>query len=534
MIGGYFYRECRAINLLAAVAIAFLLFDPEQMFEASFQLTFLAVGFLAVFAVPLIRATSGPLARGLRDLDDAGRDPYLPPKAAQFRVEMRLLAETAARLLRLPLGAARVLIAAPARAALFVYEVVATSAVVQLGLALPMVIYFHRIGLSGLSANAFVVPIMSLVVPLGFVAVFTSSSVAAGGAGLLLSLSQRVVSWHAALEPQWRVPDPPAWLGLALAAALVGAALVRGKWQRGSALGLVGVLLTLLIWSPFPADAVSGSLEMTMIDVGQGESIFLGLPDGRRVLLDGGGFPSYGREPTSRLDIGEDVVAPYLWGRGIRRLDVVIASHGHEDHIGGLPAVVTAFRPKELWVGGEPKGAAWTLLLDAAARAAARVVPMCGPRRLVYGGAQFEVLAPGADFVPSENPKNNDSLVLRLTFGRHSFLLTGDIEGAVERRILYEAGVERAAVLKTPHHGSRSSSTGEFLDAVSPMFAAISAGHENTYGNPHPEVLGRLGERGATAYRTDRDGLITIRTNGHRLEVETNRQRGQSGVMPAW
>ena len=166
------------MNLLAAVALGFLLLDPDQLFDASFQLTFLAVGFLGAFAAPAIAATSGPLAAGLRDLADTGRDLHLQPRAAQFRIEMRLLAET----LRAPLW----VVAWPARLVLLVYEIVLTSAVVQLGLALPMVVYFHRLGFSGLSANAFVVPLMGAVVPVGFLAVFTGWQWIAKIAGLLL------------------------------------------------------------------------------------------------------------------------------------------------------------------------------------------------------------------------------------------------------------------------------------------------------------------------------------------------------------
>jgi competence protein ComEC len=530
----YFYRRRRAMNLLAAVALGFLVFDPEQLFDASFQLTFLAVAFLAAFAVPLIQATSGPLARGLGDLADAGRDPYLPPRVAQFRVEMRLLAETLRHAAHLPARAARLAVTLPARVTLFLYEIVAISAVIQLGLALPMVVYFHRVGLSGLSANAFVVPLLGIAVPLGFIAILTGWAWVAKAVGGLLWLSQKVVYWHAGIEPHWRIPTPPLWLGVAFSAALVAAALARSRWFRAATGAAVAALLALLLWSPFPPDIHAGQLEMTTIDVGQGDSILVALPDGKRMLVDAGGIPAFRGQARPQLDIGEDVVAPYLWTRGIRTLDVVVASHGHEDHIGGMPAVIEDFHPKELWIGAEPDSAPWQAVREAAARNGVKIVPMQSPRRFAFGGADLQVLAPLPYYVPAGAATNDDSLVLRLSYGRHAFLLTGDVERPVERWMLDENEIQHADVLKAAHHGSRTSSTEQFLDAVSPAFAVISLGFENSYGFPNREVLDRLRDRGVMVLRTDQEGLVSIRSDGRRLYVETNRQMGGRMLAPAW
>jgi competence protein ComEC len=534
MVGRYFFRQRHAMNLLAAVALGFLVFDPAQLFEASFQLTFLAVGFLAVFAAPAIQATSGPLARGLRDLADAGRDPHLPPRVAQFRVEMRLLVDTLRRVAHLPAAAARIAVVVPARCLLFFFDIVLISTVIQLGLALPMVIYFHRVGFSGLSANALVVPLLGLAVPLGFAAVFTGWVWVANAAGGLLWLSQKVVAWHASIEPRWRVPTPPLWLGVALAAALLAASLARGRWWRALTGAAVAALLALLLWSPFPPDIRPGQLEMTAIDVGQGDSILLVFPDGKRMLVDGGGIPTFGREPAGRMEIGEDVVAPYLWGRAFHGLDVVAATHAHADHIGGLPALIDDFHPTELWTGVMVEGPEWRALREAAQRNRVAIVPLQAPRKFAFGGAEIEVLAPFAGYHPSDTAKNDDSLVLRVSYGRHAFLLTGDAERPIERRMVEEAEPLRADVLKTAHHGSRTSSTAQFLDAVSPAFAVISLGFENSYGFPNPDVLARLGERHAAVFRTDRDGLVTIHGDGRFLHVETNPPTPRLRLAPAW
>jgi competence protein ComEC len=515
MIGSYFYRERRILNLLAAIALAFLVLDPDQLFEASFQLTFLAVGFLGAFAAPAIQATSGPLAAGLRDLDNRDRDVHLLPRVAQFRIEMRLLAET----LRVPLWAA----VAPARVLFYVYEIVLTSAAVQFGLALPMVVYFHRIGVSGLSANALVIPAMGFVVPLGFAAMITGWGWVAALAGWFLGIAQRVVVFHAGLEPAWRIPTPPVWLGIAISIALIAVAAASTPTARRAAGLVVAVLLVLLLWHPFAPELHARELELSVIDVGQGDGLFLAFPDGKTMLMDGGGIPVFGRAQRSNLDIGEDVVAPYLWDRGIRRVDVVALSHAHEDHAGGLPALIGDFHPSQLWTGATPLDPVWQRVRDAAARAGTPVRPLRAPSKFAFGGAEIEVLAPEPDYEPGAAPKNNDSLVMRITYGHRSFLLTGDIERPVERAILDAGGLGPADVLKVPHHGSRTSSTEEFLEAARPAFAIVSAGFENTYGHPHPAVVERLQDHHTEVLRTDRNGMVTIRTDGRNLTVEPYR-----------
>ncbi|MBS1853875.1 MAG: ComEC/Rec2 family competence protein [Acidobacteria bacterium] len=513
LIASYFYRETRILNLLAAIALGFLVLDPGQLFDASFQLTFLAVGFLGAFAAPAIRATSGPLAAGLRDLANRDRDLHAEPRVAQFRIEMRLLAAA----LRVPCA----MVAWPARGIFYVYEIVLTSAVVQLGLALPMVEYFHRVGVSGLSANALVVPAMGFVVPLGFAAVLTGWAPLAKLAGWFLGLAQAVVEFHARIEPGWRIPTPPVWLAVAVAAALIATAAAGTRTARTLSGAAVAVLLAVLLVSPFAPAIVPRQLELTAIDVGQGDGLFLAFPDGRTMLVDGGGIPVFGRPQRGNLDIGEDVIAPYLWDRGIRRVDVVALTHAHEDHAGGVPALITDFHPAEVWTGFTPDSPEWERVRVAAGRARASVKPLSAPARFSFGGAEIEVLAPFPDYVPLDTPRNNDSLVLRVTYGSRSFLLTGDVERPIEQEMLAAGEVRPADVLKVPHHGSRTSSTDDFLDAVHPAFAVISDGFENSYGHPHAAILDRLEQRHAEILRTDQGGLITIRTDGKRLSVDT-------------
>ena len=529
-----FARRRRVLNILAAVALAFLVLDPEQMFEASFQLTFLAVGFIGAFATPLLERTAYPRARALADLPDTGRDMHLSPAAAQFRVEMRLLAETLRLWTKLPERAASLAITIPARVLFFVFQLALISAVVQIGLALPMVEYFHRIGFSGISANTVVVPLMCAVIPVGFLAIFTGWHWMAQMAGWLLAASHGAVDWHMRWEPNWRIPTPPLWLGIAIAAALILAALAGRRsraWMLASA-AAVAVLTALLLAHPFRPRIAPNRLEMTVVDVGQGDSILLTFPDGKLMLVDGGGIPSFGHHTASQMDIGEDVVSPYLWDRAISRIDVMACTHAHADHIGGLPSLLANFHAKELWTGANSENPAWCALRAKARRDGVRIVPLHCGQHFRYGGADLEVLAPAVDYVAKEQPHNDDSLAFRVTFGERSFLLCGDIERPVEAEMIEQGVLRRTDVLKVAHHGSKTSSTAEFLDLVRPAFAVMSVGYDNSYGHPNADVIARLEECGAGVLRTDLDGLVTIRTDGRRIEMDMGRWSGALGSAP--
>ncbi|MGH9660295.1 MAG: ComEC/Rec2 family competence protein, partial [Bryobacteraceae bacterium] len=204
LVAGFFFRQARVLNLLAAAGIAFLLLDPESLFDASFQLSFLSVAFLGAFGFPILERAVLPWSGSLHRLDETRGDLKREPRLARFRVELRLLAETIALWTRCPPALARALIVAPARVTLYLAGVILTSAVVQVGLALPLAIYFHRVSATGLSANALVIPLMAAIVPLGFLAISTGLAPAAALAAALLDLCRAVVAWHARFEPAWR------------------------------------------------------------------------------------------------------------------------------------------------------------------------------------------------------------------------------------------------------------------------------------------------------------------------------------------
>jgi competence protein ComEC len=528
------FRRARVMNLLAVVALVYLAWDPVQIFEASFQLSFLSVAAIGALAAPLLESTCAPYARGLRGVANPDLDLHIyshgDPRVAQFRVELRLAAETLWMWTRLPLRLVLESLAASLRALLFAVEMIVISATIQIGLALPMAEYFHRVSFTGLSANLLIVPAMNAVVPLGFVAIFTGWHWTGWLAGILLRFSARVAGWHANLEPAWRVPDPPLWLILSFAAALIASAvLIRRQVWRWPATGAVLSLFALLLWQPWLHPQATGLLELTAIDVGQGDSLLVILPRGEIMLVDGGGRLVYGRQRKSNLDIGEDVVSPYLWSRGIRRIDLMVATHSHQDHIGGLGAIMSNFRPKELWTGANPPGE----LLELAHRLG---IPSsekhpAGPIEL--SGAILEILAPASDYYAAK-VGNNDSLVLRISYGARSFLLTGDMEHAIEARLLATGADLHADVLKVGHHGSRTSSSQAFLNAVSPSVALISAGYENSFGHPNLDVLGRLSARHAAVLRTDLDGLVTASTDGRSVffDLQTWKENPQPLRFP--
>ncbi|MGH9581969.1 MAG: ComEC/Rec2 family competence protein, partial [Bryobacteraceae bacterium] len=432
VVAATLFRRARTLNLLAFIGIVYLTLDPDQLFDASFQLSFLSVALIAVFARPAMERYTVPLRTAVRRFEQRGYDPQIPPRAAQWRVELRLLAETIARWTRLPETAARRLLFCFVVLATFAADMAILSACIQFGLALPMIAYFHRLSITGISANTVIVPLLSLVVPLGFAAIATGSHLLAWITKLLLQWAEIVAAWHVRFEPAWRIASLPLWIAIAFAVSLLVLAIAIRRRRRWTIPALAGslALFAVICLQPWKPETHPGMLEVTAIDVSQGDSLFLAFPDGETMLVDAGGFPGMGRMTHKpKLDVGEDVVSPYLWSRRIHHLDYVVLTHGHSDHMGGLPAVLDNFRPNALWISVEPETTEWR---NVQAHAAADRVSIVAMNRatppFTLGGTRIRVLAPAVDYVPGAAAQNDDSLVLEITYGHRRVLLTGDAE----------------------------------------------------------------------------------------------------------
>jgi competence protein ComEC len=273
---------------------------------------------------------------------------------------------------------------------------------------------------------------------------------------------------------------------------------------------------------PFAPQLTAGALEVSVLDVGQGDSILVAFPDGRTLLIDGGGTYGANRLGGMRtgLDIGENVVSPYLWQRGIRRLDAVALSHAHTDHLDGLNAVLDNFRVQELWIGRMVDTAPFRDLMARARARGVRIVDHTRGDNFSWAGVTGLVVWP-EDHTPAGQASNNDSLVLWLAHGSRSFLLPGDIEKPIEADLVRRADPLAADVLKVPHHGSRTSATEVLLRAVQPHYAIISVGETNSFGHPHRETLQRLSAAGVRALRTDQDGTVTFVCDGNSIRMSS-------------
>jgi competence protein ComEC len=259
-----------------------------------------------------------------------------------------------------------------------------------------------------------------------------------------------------------------------------------------------------------------GRLHVTFIDVGQGDSALVRFPRGDTLLVDAGGLTGSGS-----FDIGDRVVAPVLRQAGVRRLGTIALTHGDADHIGGAPAAVLEFRPWEAWEGVPvPRSVALQEIHAAADSVHSRLRNVQTGDTTWVDGVSVIVRHPSPPDWERQDSRNDDSIVLELRWGDISIVLTGDIGAEVERQILPDFQPAPLRVVKVPHHGSLTSSSSAFVHALAPRVAVVSVGRSNRFGHPAAAVLQRYEDVHAEVFRTDRDGAVTVDTDGASLDVQ--------------
>ena len=474
-------REIDPVNGLMLAACAILFPAPQTLFEVSFQLSFLAIWGLVVLGAP-----GAALVYGL--LEGTGTTRTAGGRAA---------------------GAVATVAAAAKVTRWFLLLLIASAAAV-LATLVPVAYYFNRISLIGLVANLAIVPLMGYgAVVAGFASLPLLSVAPLPAHWLLLLAAYLVRLSDGVILYLARAPVlsgyTPDRVDLLLACLALCALTFLGSRRARHLVFFALVALLAVRGAPTDGSAGDGVLRVIFLSVGQGDASLVGLPDGKWMLVDGGGRAG---DPETR--VGERLLLPALRRLGVDRIDYLVLSHEHPDHLQGVLFLAQHFEVGEFWESGVPcvlpeyRQLKW--VLDA------RGIPvraLAGARApFAAGGVQVEVLWPPGPYCDVRQDANASSLVLRLRHGASSVLFTGDLVAEAEHELLAQGAALDCTLLKVAHHGSKYSSTGPFLDAASPKAAVISVGYRNPFHLPAPSTLDRLKRRGIPVYRTDLEGSV--------------------------
>jgi competence protein ComEC len=380
-------------------------------------------------------------------------------------------------------------------------------------LTAPITAYaFGTVAPIGVAANLVAIPLAGLAVPGLIVALLVSSSWLAAGAGLCLALLD-LVARGAAAVPGGHFIMIAGWQAAAVwTAVLVFAWWLwhspRRRWLVAARVAFIGAVVSLtVLFHALTRLSVCSCLAVHFLDVGQGDAVALRTPAGRWVLIDGGP-----RGP--RGDAGRRVVVPFLRKHGATQLAAIVATHGHLDHFGGLPAVLDAFDPALVLEPGQAvPDAGYLGFLGAVDADGAEWRAARRGDRLELDGVTIEVLSPDSAWMASQTDVNEGSVVLLVSYGTARMVLAGDAGVSTEAHLAGRVG--RVTLLKVGHHGSRGATSDRWLDELNPQDAVISVGAKNRYGHPAPETLARLRAHGVTVLRTDERGTITLTVSSH-------------------
>jgi competence protein ComEC len=494
-------RQWSIGNNIAIAALLLLAVNPALLFTASFQLTFTAVAAIALFAPSVAKFIE----------HHPTKDLSLPVRAWQGLKKWGL-------------------------ASLFI------SVIASLGTAPILACQFNRVSLVSPLSTLLIEPFLCLwSLMLGLVA---SLLIGIPPLSHLLfqlgspGISVSVATADLCARLPWssvRIPAP----GLAVIIAWYGTMLLFAYWRRLSRRQITfgGVaLLGILAFNFFPAGESHNKTRLTVLDVGQGSAMIIELPNHEAILIDGGRMQS----PTrTGFDVGENLIAPFLWHQKIRRLSAIVCTHPDADHYNGIPFLLRQFKPRTLWINGydsEEKG--YKTMLALAEELGIEIkIPAPGmilsqgkdaTLTALTGGQGSKITAaglPGTEGpeTPSPGTNNNESLVLRLKYGQTSFLLPSDIELEAEQALLRAHADLKTDVLVAPHHGSATSSSEGFVAATSPRYVAISAGQNQSGHFPAPETVARYQKLGSTILNTAEKGCLTFRSDGREIRVDTFR-----------
>lgn len=557
------WRSANSLNIVGGAALALLVWQPEGLFDPSFQLTFLSVLSIVLFAVPFMRRM-----QQIGSWRPTRETPY-PPDCSPW---LRVLSESlfwSERQWRIELAGSNIsyrLFKTPVASRLerwrlqrlcrFAFTAVVVSVSVQLGLLPLMVIYFHRLSIASIALNIFVGILMAALAFVALAALLIAQ-VSSWLAAPLIILAEKI-NWTMIhlVDPftrfkvaSLRLPHYSGWAAgiyvfYYLMLGCLAYVLLRwnplqpifvAKGRRVSLMTLrcawvaFALLLLVIVLHPFSAGRPDGKLHIDFLDVGQGDSALLTMPDGTTVLVDGGGRPSFNQanddDPVFERDsrsIGESVVSEYLWSRGMDRVDYILATHADADHIDGLNDVARNFRVRGAIVARTPANDAEYARFAGTMNEAGVPVEKIGAGDVLrFGEVSAAVLWPLATQDENASSRNNDSILLLVRFGEKSFLLTGDIEKEGETAVLREGISLKSDVVKVAHHGSRTSSIEAFIGASRPSLAIISVGRTSMFGHPHRDVVERWRASGAEVMTTGRRGTISILTDGRVLNVST-------------
>ena len=554
------YRSSELLNSLGFCGLVLLAWRPADLVNPSFQLTFVSVAAIIGCGYPLIEHL-----RSIGDWRPSPSTPFPPNVAGWLRrscetlywdadaweVEAKRLPWTA-RFVKSPYMARRSLRVIQ-KVVRYVFEAMVISLIVQLWMLPLTIVYFHRVSVASIFLNLWVgalITLESFAALAGAAAGKVSELLGAGFYAIADAANWLMLSLPRLLsDGGWASFRLPAYSGngsviyAAYFIPLVFIAYAITRWRpfslkQGASFGNVvltgalfstAVLVVIMVVHPLSVPSPDGRLHIDFLDVGQGDSALITFPNGETMLVDGGGRANYRDSadqdgdafvPDSR-GIGEAVVSQVLWEKGYSHIDHILATHADADHVQGLVDVAKNFAVGSAIFGrmppDDPDLAELTQVLNKR-RNPAEIVARGDV--FTVGGVRIEVLSPAVTDDPASASGNNTSVVLRLLYGTRSFLLTGDIERAAEAELLANSGTVSADVIKVPHHGSRTSSTPEFVDAVKPQYAVISVGRRSQFGHPNADVVERWRLAGANVMATGERGMISISTDGRDLEIK--------------